>query len=105
MRLGKGSAFMSLQKQTYELIISSLEQGRTCVSRVPIVLRMMGFFCFQAFPVVQCPMGLDSNGLPLGVQLLISMQVVGAPNSDRLLIAAAKDLEEGFGGWVPARPL
>ncbi|KIH64880.1 Amidase [Ancylostoma duodenale] len=31
--------------------------------------------------------------------------IVAPPNSDRLLIAAAKDLEEGFGGWVPAGPL
>lgn len=50
-------------------------------------------------PVVQCPMGLTKSinnpgGVPLGVQ------VIGSPNSDALLIAIAKDLEDGFGGWV-----
>uniref|UniRef100_A0A7E4UL23 Amidase domain-containing protein n=1 Tax=Panagrellus redivivus TaxID=6233 RepID=A0A7E4UL23_PANRE len=45
-------------------------------------------------PVMAVPMGLDSNGLPLAVQL------VGAPNTENLLIAAANDLEEGFKGWV-----
>ncbi|CAD6200201.1 unnamed protein product [Caenorhabditis auriculariae] len=50
-----------------------------------------------ALPVVQCPLGLDSKGLPLGVQ------VIATNNNDRLLIAVAQDLEEGFNGWVPAR--
>uniref|UniRef100_A0A915BVI9 Amidase domain-containing protein n=1 Tax=Parascaris univalens TaxID=6257 RepID=A0A915BVI9_PARUN len=49
-----------------------------------------------AMPVVQCPMGLNKRGIPLGVQ------VVGAPATDRLLIAVAQDLEDGFGGWRPA---
>ncbi|CAD5210040.1 unnamed protein product [Bursaphelenchus xylophilus] len=44
-------------------------------------------------PVVACPMGLNSNGLPVGVQ------VVGSNGSEALLIAIAQDLEEGFGGW------
>ncbi|EPB77839.1 Amidase [Ancylostoma ceylanicum] len=47
-----------------------------------------------ALPVIQCPMGLDANGIPLGV--------VGAPGCDRLLIAVAKELSEAFGGWKPA---
>ncbi|KIH43417.1 hypothetical protein ANCDUO_26576, partial [Ancylostoma duodenale] len=47
-------------------------------------------------PVIQCPMGLDSKGLPLGIQ------VVGAHYSDRLLIAAAQQLSQAFGGWTPA---
>uniref|UniRef100_A0A0N4ZGC8 Amidase domain-containing protein n=1 Tax=Parastrongyloides trichosuri TaxID=131310 RepID=A0A0N4ZGC8_PARTI len=50
-------------------------------------------------PVVECPMGLTRNlstpgGVPMGVQ------VIGSPYSDALLIAIAKDLEDGFGGWV-----
>ncbi|VDM25004.1 unnamed protein product [Toxocara canis] len=49
-----------------------------------------------AMPVVQCPMGLNKRGIPLGVQ------VVGAPATDRLLIAVAQDLEDGFGGWKPS---
>ncbi|KAE9420520.1 hypothetical protein Angca_003025, partial [Angiostrongylus cantonensis] len=64
----------------------------------PLNFAYTALFNAIAFPAIQCPMGLDKGGLPLGVQ------IVAAPNSDRLLIAAAKDLEEGFGGWVPADP-
>ncbi|VDK68523.1 unnamed protein product [Litomosoides sigmodontis] len=48
-----------------------------------------------ALPVVQCPMGLNSHDIPLGVQ------AIGSPGSDSLLIAVAQDLEKGFGGWKP----
>ncbi|EYC11544.1 hypothetical protein Y032_0050g1966 [Ancylostoma ceylanicum] len=65
----------------------------------PVNFAYTALFNAIAFPAIECPMGLDKNGLPLGVQ------IVAPPNSDRLLIAAAKDLEEGFGGWVPAGPL
>nr|CAH7720420.1 unnamed protein product [Callosobruchus chinensis] len=44
------------------------------------------------FPVTQVPMGLR-YGLPVGIQ------VVAAPNQDRLCIAVAKELEKGFGGF------
>jgi fatty acid amide hydrolase 2 len=47
------------------------------------------------FPAVACPLGLDpASGLPVGVQIL------GPPNSEPLLMAAAIELERGFGGWV-----
>jgi len=46
-------------------------------------------------PVISCTLGLcDDDGLPTAVQ------IVGSPNSERLLIAAAQDLEKAFGGWV-----
>jgi len=54
-----------------------------------------GLFNVLGLPVVSCPMGLSSSGVPL------SVQVVAGPNADRLLLAAACDLEEGFGGWTP----
>ncbi|KAF5289798.1 hypothetical protein FQA39_LY03715 [Lamprigera yunnana] len=47
------------------------------------------------FPVTQVPIGLDSNGLPLGIQ------IVAAPFQDHLCIAVAKELETTFGGYVP----
>lgn len=47
------------------------------------------------FPVTQIPLGLDSEGLPIGVQ------VVAAPYQDHLCIAVAKELEATFGGFVP----
>uniref|UniRef100_A0A914LQ34 Amidase domain-containing protein n=1 Tax=Meloidogyne incognita TaxID=6306 RepID=A0A914LQ34_MELIC len=51
-----------------------------------------------ALPVLACHMGINSEGLPVGVQ------IVCAPDSERLLLAAAQDLEEGFGGWTPPEP-
>ena len=47
------------------------------------------------FPVTQVPMGLDAQGLPLGVQ------VAAAPGNDHLSIAVARALERAAGGWVP----
>ena len=47
------------------------------------------------FPSTQVPLGLDSRGLPLGVQ------VVAAHGNDHLTIAVALELERAFGGWVP----
>ncbi|XP_043501542.1 fatty-acid amide hydrolase 2-like [Polistes fuscatus] len=46
------------------------------------------------FPVCQVPLGLDYDGLPLGIQ------VIAAPYRDHLCIAVAKELETAFGGWV-----
>lgn len=46
-------------------------------------------------PITQVPLGLDSNGLPLGIQ------VIAGPNNDRLSIAVAGVLAETFGGWKP----
>lgn len=45
-------------------------------------------------PAITCPIGLGSNGLPLGVQ------IIGRSKSDGLLISVAKEIEKGFGGWV-----
>lgn len=51
-------------------------------------------FNAAALPATQCPLGLDSSGLPFG------MQIITAPNNDRLSIALAEHLEEKLGGWV-----
>ena len=47
------------------------------------------------FPVTQVPLGLNSAGLPVG------LQVVSLPNRDRLCLAVARELEKTFGGYVP----
>lgn len=47
------------------------------------------------FPSTHCPMGLNSEGLPIG------LQVVSNVNNDRLCLAVAMELEKAFGGWVP----
>lgn len=46
------------------------------------------------FPSTQCPLGLSSNGLPLGIQ------VVANHYHDHLSLAVAGELEKAFGGWV-----
>jgi fatty acid amide hydrolase 2 len=46
------------------------------------------------FPVTQVPLGLNKDGLPLGVQ------VAAIPGNDHLTIRIALELERGFGGWV-----
>ncbi|CAG2166990.1 unnamed protein product [Oppiella nova] len=46
--------------------------------------------------ITQVPIGLNSRGLPLGVQ------VIANAFNDHLTIAVAEELERRFGGWVPA---
>jgi fatty acid amide hydrolase 2 len=46
-------------------------------------------------PATQVPLGLNSQGLPLGIQ------VVSTKNRDRLCLAVAEELDRHFGGWVP----
>ncbi|KAH8335718.1 hypothetical protein KR074_012007 [Drosophila pseudoananassae] len=50
-------------------------------------------------PATQVPMGLDSKGMPLGIQVVANL------NNDRLCLAVAEELERTFGGWVPPFPL
>ncbi|KAM3958531.1 fatty-acid amide hydrolase 2-A [Aphomia sociella] len=51
-------------------------------------------FNILGMPATTVPMGLH-GGLP------VAIQVVAAPNQDRLCLAVAKQLETGFGGWRP----
>lgn len=46
-------------------------------------------------PVTQVPLGLDGQGLPLGIQ------VVGCHGQDHVTIAVAQALESKLGGWIP----
>ncbi len=46
-------------------------------------------------PATQVPLGLGSEGLPLGVQ------VTAAHGNDHLTVAVAVELERAFGGWAP----
>ncbi|KAG5676296.1 hypothetical protein PVAND_006143 [Polypedilum vanderplanki] len=45
-------------------------------------------------PTTQVPMGLNSQGLPLGIQ------IVATKNRDRHCLAVAEELDRQFGGWV-----
>ncbi|MDC0681961.1 amidase [Sorangium atrum] len=46
-------------------------------------------------PATQVPLGLNGEGLPLGVQ------VAAIHGNDHVTIAVAEHLERSFGGWVP----
>jgi fatty acid amide hydrolase 2 len=48
-------------------------------------------------PVTQVPLGLNSAGLPTGVQ------VVSIHGNDHIPVAVALELEKQFGGWVPPK--
>lgn len=53
-----------------------------------------GLFNVVGLPVTQVPMGLDGQGVPLGVQ------VAAAPGQDGRTLAVAQWLEAEVGGWV-----
>jgi len=52
-------------------------------------------FNVMEFPVTQVPLGLNREGLPIGVQ------IVGPHGRDHVTIAVALAMESEFGGWVP----
>ncbi|KAG8277888.1 hypothetical protein J6590_033422 [Homalodisca vitripennis] len=56
-------------------------------------------FNMLEMPVTACPMGLDKNGLPVGIQISAWQK------QDRLTIAVARALEQEFGGWIPPCPI
>lgn len=56
-------------------------------------------FNVLGLPVTQCPLGLGTEGLPLGIQVAASLY------NDHLCLAMANELEKGFGGWVPPSPV
>ncbi|KAK8384835.1 hypothetical protein O3P69_014416 [Scylla paramamosain] len=60
----------------------------------PLNFTYAAIFNALGFPVTQVPLGLSSNGLPLGIQ------IVGGMHQDHLTIAMAEDLERHFGGWA-----
>ena len=61
----------------------------------PFNFAYTAIFNVLCLPVTQCPLGLGSNGLPLGIQ------IVASQNNDHLTLAVAEALEKEFGGWVP----
>ncbi|XP_069723964.1 fatty-acid amide hydrolase 2 [Phaenicophaeus curvirostris] len=61
---------------------------------MPFNFAYTAIFNVLGLPVTQCPLGLNSEGLPLGIQL------VAASYNDHLTLAVARYLEKAFGGWV-----
>ncbi|ESO92197.1 hypothetical protein LOTGIDRAFT_121207 [Lottia gigantea] len=63
---------------------------------MPFNFAYTAVFNALALPVTQTPLGLSKDGLPLG------MQIVASLNNDHQTIAVAKELEKGaIAGWVP----
>jgi len=63
----------------------------------PFHFAYTGILNVMELPVTQVPLGLNSKGLPTGVQ------VVAAHGNDHITVAIAQELEKQFGGWrVPA---
>lgn len=60
----------------------------------PFNFAYTAIFNVLGLPATQCPMGLNKDGLPIGVQ------VIAGRNQDRLTIAVARELEKAFCGWV-----
>jgi Asp-tRNA(Asn)/Glu-tRNA(Gln) amidotransferase A subunit family amidase len=45
------------------------------------------------FPGISVPLGMSTDGLPIGVQL------IGRPHEEELLLAVAESLESARGPW------
>lgn len=57
-----------------------------------------GIFNALGLPSTQCPLGLDTQRLPLGIQC------VAGRGHDQLTLAVAQEIEDYMGGWVsPSR--
>ncbi|CAK1586700.1 unnamed protein product [Parnassius mnemosyne] len=61
----------------------------------PFNFSYWGIFNALKFPAVQVPLGLNSEGIPLG------LQVVAAPKQEALCLSVAQYLEKQFGSYVP----
>uniref|UniRef100_A0A8D0C3E3 Fatty acid amide hydrolase 2 n=1 Tax=Salvator merianae TaxID=96440 RepID=A0A8D0C3E3_SALMN len=61
---------------------------------MPFNFAYTAIFNILGLPVTQCPLGLNKEGLPLGIQ------VVAGFHNDHLTLAMARYLEKAFGGWV-----
>lgn len=64
----------------------------------PLNFSYTAIFNILHMPVTQCPLGLDREGLPLGIQ------IAAAENNDRLTLAVAQTLSKGFGDWNSWEP-
>lgn len=58
-------------------------------------MRYSQWLNLAGFPGVSVPLGLSSDGLPIGVQ------VIGRPHEDELVLAVAECIEQARGPWQP----
>ncbi|KFM66134.1 Fatty-acid amide hydrolase 2, partial [Stegodyphus mimosarum] len=73
--------------------VTAFHHNESCVY-IPNVC-YTSIFNVLGLPATQCPLGLNSQGLPIGIQ------IIGRKSNDALTIAFAAELEKAFGGWVP----
>lgn len=76
----------SLPMATPRVVDMDMEAGNSVHNLVPRLTGLTRPFNYLGLPVLSMPMGLDQNGLPLGVQL------VGKPYSEARLLAVAHQL-------------
>lgn len=60
---------------------------------------ILSIFNALGLPATNCPIGMDENGLPIG------MQIVTGQYYDRLSISLAQEVEKIRGGWKPPCPI
>lgn len=73
--------------------VAALHHGEIFVKTAGVMYTII--FNSLELPSTHVPLGLDKNGLPIGIQ------VVAAPYQDRLCLAVAKALDEKYRGWIP----
>ncbi|CAL1270464.1 unnamed protein product [Larinioides sclopetarius] len=56
-------------------------------------------FNVLGLPATSCPVGLDDNGLPVGVQVIAGLR------NDHLNMVVAREIEREFGGWICPGPI
>ena len=61
----------------------------------PWMIAPAALFNLLGLPVTEVPLGLNDDGLPLGVQVAAGL------DRDHVAIAVAAELERAFGGWIP----
>ncbi|XP_022657971.1 fatty-acid amide hydrolase 2-A-like [Varroa destructor] len=77
--------------------VAPFHHGTLCAP--PVYFGFSGLINILGLPATMVPMGLDSRGMPL------SVQIVAGYGQDRLTLAVAKKLEEKFGGFIPPCPV
>lgn len=65
----------------------------------PMNFAYTGIFNATQLPVTSVPLGLNKDGIPLGIQ------IIAGNEQDHLTIAVALELHKKFGGWIPPSPI
>ncbi|KAI4457697.1 fatty-acid amide hydrolase [Holotrichia oblita] len=72
--------------------IPAVEHDKTLLLTAGVMYTMI--FNALGLPSTHVPLGINRNGLPIGIQ------VIASPYQDRLCLRIAEELEKHFGGWI-----